>query len=103
MAATVAAESFQLAVDSLDGVGRRQRAADGVGVVQEGEVVGALLPQFGDKGGIVLIKTLTEFFKQGGADLGVPSWPSENASVVETRRRRPWRGGFWRCAAYERR
>ena len=85
-AATVATHDFELAVDGLDEVGGRERAAHLFGILQEGEIVRSLLAKLGDPAGIFIGKMITELFELAVTDFEVPSGFDRTPSVLELER-----------------
>jgi hypothetical protein len=72
IATAVQPDLFQLAVDRLHGVGRRQRAADAVGILEEDQIVVAFLPDFGNEGRGDFGETVAQFIELFVGDLDVP-------------------------------
>jgi hypothetical protein len=68
----IAAHDFELAVNGLDEVGRGERAANWVGVIQEGEVVIPFFADFAHEERGARLKMLAQVLERGGSDRGVP-------------------------------
>ena len=72
VAAAVATHDFQLAVDGFNDVGGREGFSDRVGILQERQIVLALLAEVCDPRGIELGEAITKILELTVADLDVP-------------------------------
>ena len=68
----VAADDFELTIHGFDRIGSGQGTTNGIGILEEGEIVVAFLAQFRHKSRIVVVEALAEFFELSDADLFIP-------------------------------
>lgn len=73
IATAVAAHNFQLAMDGFDDVGGGKRTTDGIWISEEGQVVLALLAQFGDEGWVGIEEAITELVQRLVAHFRAPA------------------------------